>query len=141
MNTETSEAGVKGCVFYDANCPFCRRAFKLVGPLFAHRGFQWRPLQTPGTAWRLGLSEAALLAEMKLQLADQRVVGGLDSWLVLFRSVWWLWPVAALLSIPGLHALGQVGYRWLARHRHQLVKGPARPEPPHRRKIPFMDLP
>jgi predicted DCC family thiol-disulfide oxidoreductase YuxK len=141
VNTETSEYQVKGCVFYDADCPLCSRAHSLFGRLFAQRGFPWRPLQTPGTASRLGLSEAALRQEMKLELANHQVLGGLDSWLVLLRSVWWLWPAGALLSLPGLHRVGQAGYACLARHRFRLARLAGQKQQRNRRKIPFMDLP
>jgi predicted DCC family thiol-disulfide oxidoreductase YuxK len=116
---------------------------RLVGRMFNRRGFVWVPLQTPGAAERLGLSETALLEEMKLQIADGRVIGGIDSWIALFRSVWWLWPVAFLLSVPGIHALSRTCYRWLARNRYYCFGGKChvRTKPRRRRKIPFLDLP
>jgi predicted DCC family thiol-disulfide oxidoreductase YuxK len=128
----------KGWIFYDAACPLCQRVERALGPMFRRRGFAWEPLQTPGAAQRLGVSEQDLRAEMKLQLADRRVVGGLNSWIILMRSVWWLWPVGVLLSLPGFHALGQVGYRWIARHRCVGTRSCGKTR---RRTIPFLDLP
>jgi predicted DCC family thiol-disulfide oxidoreductase YuxK len=115
---------------------------KLAGRIFAKRGFEWLPLQSPGAASRLGLSQTALLEEMKLQLADGRVMGGIDSWIELFRSVWWLRPISLLLSLPGLHWLGSACYRWLARNRYCFGgKCSVRKKPRYHRKIPFLDLP
>jgi hypothetical protein len=114
----------------------------MLGKIFARRGFEWVPLQTPGAAKRLGISEAALLDEMKLLLPDNHVLGGIECWIHLFRSVWWLWPIGTLLSLPGFNALGRACYRWVARNRYCVGgKCPASPEKRHRRKIPFMDLP
>jgi len=107
-------------VFYDGECRFCVRGATRWGEFFARRGFPWLPLQTSGTPARLGMTEAALREEMKLLHADGSIVGGVDAWAVLFRSVWWLWPVGVLLSLPGARWLGGVGYRWMARNRYWL---------------------
>jgi predicted DCC family thiol-disulfide oxidoreductase YuxK len=143
VNTAKSERkGISGRVFYDAECPICRKGRRVWGEIFDRRGFVWLPLQTPGVVGLLGLSEAALLEEMKVQLPDGRVIGGIDSWVVLFRSVWWLWPIGTLLAVPGFHRLGQVCYCWIARNRYCFGgKCVARTEQPRRRTMPFMDLP
>jgi predicted DCC family thiol-disulfide oxidoreductase YuxK len=143
VNTESTESkGVRGWVYYDMACPLCRSGARLLGPLFSRRGFRWEPLQTPGVAARLGVTEFMLLEEMKLQLRDGRVVSGLDSWIVLLRAVWWLSPLGLAFSIPGIHRLGRAGYGWIARNRLCLggsctLAGKVR----HHRKIPFLDLP
>jgi alginate O-acetyltransferase complex protein AlgI len=86
--------------------------------LFARRGFAWLPLQTPGTAARLGISDTALREEMKVLLANGNVLGGIDSWTVLMRSVWWLFPLSILLRVPGIHWMATRVYRWFARNRY-----------------------
>jgi predicted DCC family thiol-disulfide oxidoreductase YuxK len=111
----------RGSVYYDAECGFCRAGARRGSGLFERRGFRWLPLQTPGTPARLGLTEAALREEMKLWLTDGRVLGGVDAWAVLFRSVWWLWPLGVALRIPGLHWVANLVYRWVARHRYALA--------------------
>ncbi len=120
MTTEMTgnKAVVRGTVFYDAECRFCVAGMKRWGGLFARRGFEWLPLQTPGTAARLGVSEERLLEEMWLQLADGRVISGVNSWSALMRSVWWMWPLGVLLGLPGINAIARLVYRWVARNRH-----------------------
>lgn len=122
MNTEmpVKDAGVRGWVFYDAECRFCVRGMRRWGGLFARRGFVWLPLQTPGTAVRLGVADSQLLGEMWLQLAGGRVASGVNAWSELMRSVWWLWPLGALLGVPGLNAVARRIYRWIARNRYCL---------------------
>jgi predicted DCC family thiol-disulfide oxidoreductase YuxK len=114
------EVSPRGRVFYDGECRFCVHGATRWGSLFARRGFAWLPLQTPGTTTRLGLDENALREEMKLLDAEGRIVGGVDAWAVLFRSVWWLWPVGVLLGLPGARWVGGVIYHWVARNRHCL---------------------
>ena len=117
MNQKAPLCKLRGEVFYDAECAFCLRGAERWSGLFERRGFRWMPLQTPGVAVRLGVSETALLQEMTLQLADGRIVGGVDSWIVLFRSVWWLWPMGLLMSLPACNGLSAWAYRRVAANR------------------------
>jgi predicted DCC family thiol-disulfide oxidoreductase YuxK len=87
------------------------------GGVFARRGYVWLPLQTPGAAARLGITEGQLLEEMWLRRADGRTCSGADAWAMLFRSVWWLWPLGALMLVPGLRWFGALCYRGIARKR------------------------
>jgi predicted DCC family thiol-disulfide oxidoreductase YuxK len=119
-----------GWVFYDGECAFCVRGVNRWGRIFARRGFCWLPLQTPDAAQRLGVTASAPHEQMLLLLADGRVVGGAAAWAVLFRSVWWLWPVGALLTLPGFRELGALIYRRIAQHRHCLGGSCELPEPP-----------
>jgi predicted DCC family thiol-disulfide oxidoreductase YuxK len=113
----TGKDAARGWVFYDAECRFCVAGMQRWGGLFARRGFEWLPLQTPGTAARLAVTEAQLLEEMWLQLADGRTASGVNAWSALMRSVWWLWPLGILIGVPGLNAIARAVYRWVARNR------------------------
>jgi predicted DCC family thiol-disulfide oxidoreductase YuxK len=133
----------RGCVFYDADCRFCVAARTRWGPLFERRGFLWLPLQTPGTAARLGVTEAQLQEEMWLQRADGRTASGVNSWGVLMRAVWWLWPLGMVLAIPGINAVAARLYRGIARNRYCL-RGTCRIHshgPPRHRHGAFMEFP
>jgi len=122
VNTEKTgkDAKAGGWVFYDAECRFCVAGMKRWGGLFARRGFEWLPLQTPGTAARLGVTEARLYEEMWVQTDDGRVVRGVNAWSTLMRRVWWMWPLGVLLAVPGINAIGGLVYRWVARNRYCL---------------------
>jgi predicted DCC family thiol-disulfide oxidoreductase YuxK len=111
---------VRGWVFYDGKCPLCRRSIVRWGPLFRRRGFDFAPLQMEWVRQRLGLQPGELPAEMKLQLRDGSLFGGVESWVVLARTVWWLWPFAMAVRLPGLHALARGVYRWVAANRYCL---------------------
>lgn len=119
--SETVEPGGGGprkWIYYDAACSVCVSGVERWGDLFARRGFVWMPLQTPGAAARLGVSDEDLLAEMHLLLADGRVLRGADAWAAMLRTVWWLWPLGVLLSVPGFREVGRAIYRWVARNRY-----------------------
>ncbi|HUL51478.1 MAG TPA: DCC1-like thiol-disulfide oxidoreductase family protein [Candidatus Nitrosotalea sp.] len=120
MNTEITEKTVyaAGWIFYDAACAPCVNARQRAGRLFASRGFAWLPLQTPGSAARLRVSESDFARRMHLLLADGQVLYNADALAVLCRSVWWLWPLGAALRVPGFREIGRTTYDWLARNRH-----------------------
>ena len=118
MSNPTPGQPPRGEVFYDADCAICSRGAVRWGGLFARHGFAWLPLQTPGTPARTGASGDELRAEMKLRFADGRVIGGAEAWAVLFRSVWWLWPLGVLIDLPGVKVLSATAYRWIARNRY-----------------------
>jgi predicted DCC family thiol-disulfide oxidoreductase YuxK len=118
--TDEDAGKARGWIFYDADCSFCVQGVKRWGGLFARRGFVWLPLQTPGATARLGVTEEDLLAEMHLLLPGRRIRRGVDAWATALRTVWWLWPLGALLAVPGFRDLGRAGYRSLARNRYCL---------------------
>lgn len=143
-NTITSDATkIRGWIFYDADCGLCCESVRRTRALFARRGFVWEPLQTTKAAALLGAHAAGPLTEMKLLLADGRVLGGAEAWAEMFLSVWWLWPLGWLMRLPGLKLLSREVYRWLARNRHRLgaACGVCRGKACHRRAIPFIELP
>ena len=122
MHTEITDTNAKltGWIYYDAECPFCVRGVMRCREVFGRRGFQWLPLQTAGVADELRVTEADLRMEMKLLLADGRIAGGVAAWLILFRSVWWLWPIAIFLGLPGIRTIAHHAYAWIARNRYCL---------------------
>ena len=120
MNTEMTDnnAALVGWIFYDAACPPCVTARQRTGRLFASRGFVWLPLQTPGSAARLGIPESDFAIRLHLQLIDGRLLHNADALGVLCRSVWWLWPLGVLLLMPGFREIGRISYDWIARNRY-----------------------
>jgi len=146
VNTEITDNNAKkpvGWIFFDAECRFCRATRQCCGAVFERRRYAWLPLQTPGAIARLRLSEAELLAEMKLLLADGRVLGGLAAWTVLLRSVWWLWPLGVLFGLPGIRWFSNLAYGWIARHRHCFgdLRKSSDPKSRHRRHSAFFEMP
>jgi predicted DCC family thiol-disulfide oxidoreductase YuxK len=147
MLTEITDHNARqpaGWIFYDAECRFCVAGRRRWGPIFERRGFVWLPLQTPGTAERLGVTPERLLAEMWLLTPGSPPCSGVNAWMVLIRHVGWLRPLATVLGLPGIRRLADAVYRWTARHRHCLA-GQCRlpPPPPSRRHrhTAFLELP
>lgn len=120
MNTEMTEY-VKGWVFYDAECPFCRRWADRGHDMLSRRGLHLAPLQSAWVRIRLGMKEGEPLTEMKLLLAGGRVFGGADALIQIARFIWWAWPFYLLAQSPGVKPSLRVIYRNIAQNRQCLA--------------------
>lgn len=115
--TDGQRLSLRGWIFFDADCDFCRRSVKLWRRTFERRGFAFFPLQASWVRKRLGLSDAELLREMRVVLANGRLFGGADAILQLARHVWWMWPMVATSRVLGMRSLLRAVYRKIAAAR------------------------
>lgn len=111
-------------VLFDGDCAFCQKSVALLRKLdwlgrLAYvdvRDASQPVLQAPHVA------TAPLTDEMHVLTADGR---DLYRGFAALRWLAWrlplLWPVAPLMYIPGIPALGQRLYLWIARNRFRLV--------------------
>lgn len=109
-----------GRIYFDAHCPACVLAQRSVGAVLGSRGIECVPMQTPGTAERLGVNGAELAVRMHVLTSDGRVLPNADGLAYLCRKIWWLWPLGVGLSLPGFRGVARVGYDWIARNRYVL---------------------
>jgi predicted DCC family thiol-disulfide oxidoreductase YuxK len=114
----TGNTGTRGWVFYDAECALCVHAAARAQRLLERHGFYLLPLQTAGTAERLGVTAEALLARMHLLTADGRRFAGADAFVEIGRLLWWARPIVAAARLPAVLPLLRRCYDWIAAHRH-----------------------
>jgi predicted DCC family thiol-disulfide oxidoreductase YuxK len=114
----------RGLVLYDGACPLCVRSVELLKKLdWLHRLTYWN-VRDPGglPAHHPRLDPRRLLQEMHLVVPGGREVFhgfGAFRWMAWrLPLLWWLLP---LLYVPGVPALGQRLYLWVARNRFRLV--------------------
>ena len=105
-------------VYYDADCGFCLAIVRRCERMLLRRRLVLVPLQSPGAARLLGVSDDDLLTEMRLRLADGTVFGGAAAVVEIARRIWWAWPLWALSSVPGAMSPLRALYRWVARNRY-----------------------
>jgi predicted DCC family thiol-disulfide oxidoreductase YuxK len=114
----------RAAVLFDGDCAFCRQSIALLKRLdWLHR-LTYIDVRDPAQPLLKApvLTGAPLTEEMHLLTPDgTRLYHG-------FGAVRWLawrlpalWSVAPLLYVPGVPALGQKLYLWIARHRFRLV--------------------
>ena len=122
---------IAGWLYYDGACPFCLRWVGRLGFIARQGGFESVPLQSEAARRDLGLADGELPPEMKLRLADGRLVGGVDAYIVLAEAAGWTAPLGWLARVPGFNQLAWRGYRWIAANRYCLgahCQLPAQPE-------------
>lgn len=106
-------------VLFDGRCGFCRKTIFLlsVADWLHHLKFMNYHDAHVHQTYAPRVTLAALNEEMHAVLRDGRIVKGFFA----FRAVSWhipvLWPIAPLLSLPGIPRIGMWVYRRIASHR------------------------
>lgn len=119
MNTEITDIEkFEGWVLYDAHCSYCTALAKRTEAGLAARHFKLLPLQTPWVRERLALTEAELLAEMKLLKPDGKVLGGMDAILEIGRHYRLVQAFCLIGKIPIVTKCLRRAYRWIAIRRN-----------------------
>lgn len=108
----------KGWLFFDADCSFCTRLAHWIAPILYRRGMAVAALQDPRVGALLGLSWHELLRELRFVSSDGTQSGGAEAILAVAGQIWWARPVVWISKIPGVPALLQTGYRWVANQRN-----------------------
>jgi len=108
-------------VFYDARCAICRRGRAMI-----------ERLAPAGRARFVDLNDAAAvraypeldprtcLGQMWVQSPAGRMAGGYDAFTMLVPALPLLSPLAPLMRLGPVRAVGDVVYRWVARNRYRL---------------------
>ncbi len=109
-----------GWILYDDSCGFCRRWVPFGEGALRRRGFAIAPLQADWVRARLRLSEAELLDDLRLLLADGTQIRGAEVYRYVARRIWWALPVYWFSIAPGLRTVFDWGYRTLAANRFRV---------------------
>jgi predicted DCC family thiol-disulfide oxidoreductase YuxK len=106
-------------VLYDGRCGFCKKSIFVLSLLdFLHR-LQFANFHDPDLRKRYApdVNLDDLHKELHIRLPD----GGYQKGFYAFRRMAWhlpfLWPLAPLLHVPGVSALGEKAYAFVANHR------------------------
>ena len=119
-NTRTS----RGLVLFDGECPFCRKTISLLKRL---DWLQQLTFQNCRETERLPktsppLDPARMIEEMHLVTPDHKAVySGFKAFRWIAGRIPLLWALVPLMYLPGIPALGQRAYLWIAKNRFNLV--------------------
>ncbi len=104
---------------FDGNCGVCSRSARFFGMRDRDGVVERQDLRDAAAAARFPtLDPDAVRASMHAVRPDGSVVIGLDAVREVLSELPGVWPwVAAVLGVPGIHALAKIGYRLLARNR------------------------
>jgi predicted DCC family thiol-disulfide oxidoreductase YuxK len=118
----SQSAGWQIQVFFDGECPLCRREIDVLRRRDAGRGFiAFEDISAPGfDASRHGFEFAALMGRIHGVLPDGSVVEGVEVFRRLYAAVGLGW-VLAPTRWPVLRPLTDAIYRWFARNRIRIT--------------------
>lgn len=113
---------VHGYVLYDGTCGLCSWWVPRMERVLASAGFAIAPLQKPWVSRAIALPADDLLRDIRIFLRDGSVISGADAYLYAIRRMKWLWPISALLSVPGLRWITWQVYKVINRNRFFISK-------------------
>ncbi len=97
----------------------CTRSKDLLLRFDRTGNIQTEPLQSPGTAQRLGIAPEALLDSIRWLDPSGAVYSGAEAANAAFSAAVGTRIPLAMYRIPGIRAVQEFVYRWVAAHRYK----------------------
>lgn len=121
INRENTESTWEIEVFYDGDCPLCRREVDLLTRWDRHSRIRRTNIATPDFhAEAFGISQERLMAEIHGRLPDGSWITGVEVFRRLYSAVGLRWLVAPT-RWPGIRWMMDLGYGLFARNRLRLT--------------------
>lgn len=111
-----------GWILYDDSCGFCRRWVPFWEATLQKHGFEIASLQTDWVKEKLQLSDADLLQDLRLLLANGEQIQGADAYRYAMKRIWWTYPIYLFSIAPIGRNIFNWSYRKFATHRHQISR-------------------
>jgi predicted DCC family thiol-disulfide oxidoreductase YuxK len=115
----TDNEGMSGILFFDGACGMCTRSRDFLLKLDRTGELRTEPLQKPGTAQRLGIPEAGLLESVRWLDSTGDVFSGAEAVNAALSVGFGTRLPLIMYRVPGIRALQDVIYRWVADHRYR----------------------
>ena len=111
--------GMSGTLFFDGKCGMCTRSRNFLLKLNRTGDLHTEPLQTPGTAARLGIADSALMDAVRWQDANGDVFAGAEAANAAVSAALGTRIPLMIYRVPGIRKLEDSVYRWVADHRYR----------------------
>ncbi|WP_447895634.1 MULTISPECIES: thiol-disulfide oxidoreductase DCC family protein [unclassified Vreelandella] len=92
-------------VYYDGQCPLCRRERRRFERLAGKRGRDvvWCDVaEYEQTLAKHGIARETALRSLHIELEDGRIIEGIDAYRLLMKRIPWLSPGAYIIGLPGI---------------------------------------
>ncbi|BBZ16531.1 thiol-disulfide oxidoreductase DCC family protein [Mycolicibacterium gadium] len=110
---------MSGTLFFDGNCGMCTRSRNFLLKLNRTGDLHTEPLQTPGTAERLGIADSNLMDSVRWLDAEGNVYSGAEAANAAVSVALGTRIPLMIYRIPGIRSLEEAVYRWVADHRYR----------------------
>lgn len=106
-------------LFFDGACGMCTRSVELLDRLDRTGKLQSEPLQSPGTAQRLGISSSELLDSVRWLDSSGDVYSGAEAANAALSAAIGSRIPLRLYRLPGVGYIEEAVYRWVAANRYR----------------------
>lgn len=110
---------MSGTLFFDGQCGMCTRSRDFLLKMNRTGDLQTEPLQGAGTAQRLGIPSAQLLESVRWLDQSGDVYSGAEAANAAVSAALGTRLPLRIYRIPGVRALENAIYRWVADHRYR----------------------
>jgi predicted DCC family thiol-disulfide oxidoreductase YuxK len=110
---------VTDVLFFDGACGMCTRSVELLNRLDRTGKLQAEPLQSPGTAQRLGISPSELLDTVRWMDSSGAVYSGAEAANAALSTAIGTRIPLLIYRIPGIRFIEEAVYRWVAANRYR----------------------
>lgn len=110
---------MSGTLFFDGKCGMCTRSRNFLLKLNRTGDLRTEPLQTPGTAERLGIDDATLMDSVRWLDSAGNVYAGAEAANAAVSVALGTRIPLMIYRIPGIRSLEEAVYRWVADHRYR----------------------
>jgi predicted DCC family thiol-disulfide oxidoreductase YuxK len=122
VNAAPANRGGRSVVLYDGQCEFCRRSVALLRRLDWLGRLRFQDARDSSHLPDLPLNPQGLLEQMHVVApGGHRAYAGFRALRYLAWRLPALWMAAPVMYLPGIPALGQRIYLWVAKNRFRLV--------------------
>jgi len=110
---------MSGTLYFDGRCGMCTRSAYFARRLDRTGGVELAPLQGDGVAEKLGVPESQLLDSVRWLDASGAVYSGAEAANAAVSAALGTGLPLLIYRIPGIRALQNGIYRWVAGHRYR----------------------
>jgi predicted DCC family thiol-disulfide oxidoreductase YuxK len=110
---------VPSVLFFDGACGMCTRSVELLHRLDRTGEVRAEPLQSQGTAQRLGISSSELLESVRWLDSSGAVYSGAEAANAAFSAAIGTRIPLLIYRIPGVRFIEEVVYRWVVANRYR----------------------
>jgi predicted DCC family thiol-disulfide oxidoreductase YuxK len=109
-------------VFFDGDCPLCRREIAFLARRDRHQRLSFTNIADPAfDAAAHGLTRAEFMAQIRGRVPGGELIAGVEVFRQLYSAVGFGWLVR-VTRMPGIAWLLDRGYAWFARNRLRLTR-------------------
>ncbi|WP_405325905.1 DCC1-like thiol-disulfide oxidoreductase family protein [Leeuwenhoekiella sp. LLG6367-2.1] len=106
--------------YYDAECPLCNRTRIVLNHLDVNNKILFLTVQANAEDEGAldGIDEQSLLNDIYSVDHKNKVYRGIDTYIRVFKAIWFFKPLSWFLSVPGIYHIGKKVYGYVALNRN-----------------------